>query len=123
MLAEAPTSREWLNRAAEDFGGRILPERGTPAGYAAIIERYQLRVPLPPRLTALALRHHPSSNREWLMLTPRHRPDSTLAGQLQFAFRWEGIDLGVLAALFARVSPAEVAAIVRATPTGAFSRR
>ena len=57
------------------------------------------------------------------MLTPRHRPDSTLAGELVFALKWEGVDLAVLAALFKSVPPADVAAIVRATPTGGFARR
>jgi Fic family protein len=60
---------------------------------------------------------------EWLMLTPRHRPEQSLGGQLQFAFRWEGINLGVLAGLFWVVPPKEIAAIVRATPTGGFARR
>lgn len=57
------------------------------------------------------------------MLTPRHRPEQTLAGHLQFALRWEGIDLGVLAALFRQIDSDEIAAIVRATPTGGFARR
>jgi Fic family protein len=57
------------------------------------------------------------------MLTPRHRPASNLAGHLVFAFKWEGVDLGVLAALFKRVSSGEIKNIVLATPTGAFARR
>ncbi len=122
-VADALPHREWLKTPVGDFYGRVLPERGTPTGYAALIDRYDLKVPLPPRLTALALRHHPSSTPDWLMLTPRHRPESTLTGHLQFAFRWEGLDLGVLSALFGRVAQMEITAIVRATPTGAFSRR
>ncbi len=57
------------------------------------------------------------------MLTPRHRPACDLAGQLAFAFKWEGIDLGVLAALFENVPDGKIAEIVRRTPTGAFARR
>ena len=57
------------------------------------------------------------------MLTPRHRPEASLAGHLAFAFKWEGIDLGVLAALFRTTSSDRIADIVRATPTGAFARR
>ncbi|MGH3265712.1 MAG: Fic family protein, partial [Trebonia sp.] len=37
--------------------------------------------------------------------------------------KWEGVDLSVLAALFKAIEPAALAAIVRATPTGAFARR
>lgn len=74
-------------------------------------------------MTALAVRHHPISTSDWLMLTPRHRPEPTLAGHLAFAFKWEGVDLGVLAALFATVEGAEIGRIVQDTPTGAFARR
>ncbi len=57
------------------------------------------------------------------MLTPRHQPDPTLGGHLEFALKYEGVDLAVLAALF-RVIPAdEVAVLVRAVPTGIFTRR
>ncbi len=105
------------------FHGRALPERAVPAGYAALIERYDLAVPLPPRLTAIAGRHHPAPNPSWNLLTPRHRPSQTLEGQLVFALKWEGLDLGVLAALFKIAPPDEIAAMVRATPTGAFARR
>jgi Fic/DOC family len=105
------------------FHGRALPEPAVPAGYAALVDRFKLAVPLPPRLTAIAERHHPVSNPSWQLLTPRHRPPDTLEGQLVFALKWEGVDPGVLAALFKAIEPNTVAAIVQATPTGAFARR
>lgn len=114
---------DWLSQPVNHFHGRALPEPAIPAGYAGLIERFDLAVPLPLRLTAIAERHHPAPNPSWPLLTPRHRPPNTLEGQLVFALKWEGVDLGVLAALFKAVEPDEVAAIVRATPTGAFSRR
>lgn len=105
------------------FRERSLPEPGIPTGYAALIERYELKLPLPPRLSAIAARHHPRSTPAWQLLTPRHQPDPSLAGQLVFALKWEGVDLAVLAAVFRSVPADEVAAIVRATPTGGFARR
>jgi hypothetical protein len=100
-----------------------LPEAGTPAGYAALIDRYDLRVPLAARLTAIAERHHPRSNAQWLMLTPRYAPDNSLAGHLTFALRYEGLDLAVLSRLFRAVVPQEVSAIVEGSPTGSYARR
>ena len=94
-----------------------------PVGYAALIAAYDLALPLPPRLTAIAERHHPVATAAWNMLTPRHRPASTLAAQLTFAIKWEGIDLSVLAQLFRVLAPEVIADLVRATPTGAFARR
>ena len=114
---------EWPSGWVEHFEGRPLPEPGVPAGYAALIRRYNLAVPMPPRLAAIARRHHPASTSEWLMLTPRHRPDDTTVGHLAFALRWEGIDLGILAALFEVFNAAELQVYVRATPTGAAARR
>lgn len=105
------------------FRGRSLPEPGVPVGYAALIDRYDLQLPLPPRLSAIAGRHHPRSTSAWQLWTPRHRPQPTLAGELVFALKWEGVDLAVLAALFKSLPAGDIAAIVRATPTGGFARR
>jgi Fic/DOC family protein len=113
----------WCSHPVNHFHGRALPEPATPAGYAALIERFDLAIPLPRQLTAIAERHHPAPHSSWQLLTPRHRPPQTLEGQLVFALKWEGVDLSVLAALFKAAEPPEVAAMVRATPTGAFARR
>jgi len=115
--------REWPSQPIIHFEGRPLPEPGIPIGYAALMEKYELAAPLPSRLTAAARRHHPISTDDWLMLTPRHRPDDSLVGHLAFALRWEGIDLSVLSALFERMELAEFEAYVRETPTGATARR
>lgn len=114
---------EWPSQAVKEFHGRPLTEPGEPAGYAALIARYDLSVPLPSRLTAIAERHHPESTENWLLLTPRHRSGPTLTEQLTLAFRYEGIDLQVLCQLFRTLELREIEAIVLATPTGAFARR
>jgi len=84
---------EWPSQTASHFRGRALPEPGIPAGYAALIERFDLALPLPPRLAAVAGRHHPVSTDSWKLLTPRHRPTNTIEAQLVFALKWEGVDL------------------------------
>src|ERR1700679_3844627 len=86
--------------AATIFQGRRLPEPGHLAGYAALIEQYRLSVVLPPILAAIGDRHTKSSTDAWQILTPRHAPLNTLSGHLTFALKWEGVQLGVLAALF-----------------------
>ncbi len=114
---------ELYSRSTNHFRGRSLPEPAILTGYAAVIDRFDLAVPLPPRLIAIAERHHPTSTPSWQLLTPRHQPADTLEAQLFFALKWEGMNLGVLAALFRAVAAEEIAAIVRATPAGAFARR
>lgn len=51
---------EWLSQPVTSFRGKTLPEIGTPVGYAALIDYHGLKLPLPPRLTAIAERHHPT---------------------------------------------------------------
>lgn len=114
---------DWPSQPVNNFRARALPEQATPVGYAAMMAAYDLALPMPTRLAAIAERHHPVSTADWIMLTPRHRPEQTLAGQLTFAIKWEGIDLAVLAQLFRAIEPDAVAELVLATPTGAFSRR
>jgi len=100
-----------------------LPEAATLAGYAALIEKYDLKVPVPPKLAGIALRHHPISTDAWQLLTPRHAPADTLIGHLEFGLKWEGVDLAVLSAVFKQVEGSEIADAVRARPTGTYARR
>jgi Fic family protein len=108
---------------AHEFHGRRLPEQAEPAGYAWLIEKYDLRVPLPPRLAGIAAVHHKVETPEWLLLTPRHAPEETLAGHLAFALKWEGLNLSALAALARVVSPNTLAEIIRGAPNGRYTRR
>jgi hypothetical protein len=105
------------------FHERRLPERATPAGYAALIDAYRLQVPIPYILTAIAGRHKVIERDGWRLLTPRHAPAATLEGHLTFALKYEGLDLAVLKRLFMATGPAPVEALVHATPTGSYARR
>ncbi len=106
-----------------EFHGRVAPEPLKPIGYAALIDRYNLQLPLPQRLTAIAERYKPTSTSEWQLLSPRHAPEDSLFGHLELAIKWEGIDLGVMAALFKVIDDREVVKIIRSEPTGAYARR
>lgn len=114
---------DWPSWPVNDFRGRPLPEPATPAGYAALIQRYDLVLPLPSRLIATTGRHHPIGTFPWHLLSPRHRPEESLTGHLIFALKWEGVDLAVLVQLFKTVPPDAIRDVVLATPTGAFARR
>ncbi len=105
------------------FHDQALPEKATPAGYAALIDAYGLLVPLPRTLSATGEHHRTTNEAGWRILTPRHAPSADLEGHLTFALKYEGLDLAVLKRLFAAVSPTEIEAMVRAKPTGSYSRR
>ncbi|MGH9477441.1 MAG: Fic family protein [Terriglobales bacterium] len=105
------------------FQEQQLPERATPAGYAALIDAYHLRVPLPRALSAIGEHHRVRIEAGWQIFTPRHAPSPDLEGHLVFALKYEGLDLAILKRLFAALAPADIEAIVKTKPTGSYARR
>ncbi|PWG61606.1 Fic family protein [Spiribacter halobius] len=117
-------------RQGEHFPGPItvfqetrLPERATPAGYSALIDAYDLAVPLPRQLTATGQHHRITEGGGWRIMTPRHAPAATLDGHLTFALKYEGLDLAVLKRLFQATGPAPIVELVENRPTGGYARR
>lgn len=105
------------------FRSRPLPTPARLAGYAWLVDRHDLQLPLPPRLAAIAGRHRPREKDGWLVLPERYAPPDDLPGHLTFALKWEGVDLAVLATLFRSVPADSVADAIRTAPTGAYMRR
>lgn len=105
------------------FHERRLPETSTPAGYAALIDRYGLKAPLPRTLAAIGQRHRVYEADKWRLYTPRHTPLASLEGHLTFALKYEGLDLAVLKRLFIATGPGEIAALIKDKPTGSYARR
>ncbi|ULJ72237.1 Fic family protein [Rhizobium gallicum] len=103
--------------------GRWLPRTAIPAGYAALIDAFDLTVPIPITLAAIGPRHKVYQAEGWKLYTPRHEPEASLTGHLTFALRYEGLDLAVLKMLFRATGPEAIVEIVRAAPTGAYARR
>ena len=112
-----------FSRPVTVFHGRALPERATPAGYAALIDAFGLRVPLPLTLSAFGERHRVRQESGWRILTPRHAPSPDLEGHLTFALKYEGLDLVVIKRLFSALVPADIEALMRAKPTRSYARR
>ncbi len=101
----------------------MLPEGYALAGYSALIVAHQLIVPLPDTLATISTKHRLRGQGGWRLYTPRHRPDDTLRGHLTFALKYEGLDLGILSALFRSIGPGDITEIVQNEPTGSYSRR
>ncbi len=112
-----------FSKGVSVFHGRQTPEYGSVVGYAAIIDYYDLQVPLPDILSLISTKHKVYATDEWRVLTPRHKPEESLSAQLTFALKYEGIDLAVLNALFKKVEQKEIFSIIAKEPTGSYSRR
>lgn len=97
------------------------------AGYAALIERYGLDV-------------IPNWRRSFVATTGTHQIDSrgdvieevypskywsgdTLGDHLEFALKYDGTNLAILATLFQEVAEEDVLEYVRSKPTGKYARR
>ena len=98
-----------------------------PAGYAALLKRYDLDV-------------IPNWHRSFVVTTGTHRIDSTggvieefypskywpgdtPGGHLEFALKYDGTNLAILAGLFQRVAEEDFLEYVRSRPTGKYAKR
>ena len=94
------------------------------AGYQVLESRYSLQLPAPLwRFTAIGRGDRREERADAVVLPRRHSPPDTLAGHLEFALKWEGIELPLLKQLFKVVPRDELRAIVLAKPAGAHTRR
>ena len=100
-----------------------MPVTAIPAGYSALIEAYELKVPLPVRLSAIGKHHRRLNSTDWLIMTPRHQPEASIRGHLTFALKYEGLDLAVLKRLFQTIGPKPIVNWVQNEPTGGYARR
>lgn len=74
-------------------------------------------------LSIISHKHKQYVTPEWRVFTPRHRPEDTLSGHLTFAFKYEGIELGLLKKLFEKVAVEEITQLIASEPTGQYSRK
>ena len=94
------------------------------AGYQVLESRYSLQLPAPLwRFTAIGRGDRREERADAVVLPRRHSPPDTLAGHLEFALKWEGIELPLLKQLFKVVPREELRAIVLAKPAGTHTRR
>lgn len=117
------TQRNQFSEEVIVFHERRLPELAKPVGYAALIDAYELVVPMPISLSAIGSHHRLIEQDGWRLFTPRHEPEASLEGHLNFALKYEGLDLAVLKRLFQATGPEPICAIVLNSPTGGYARR
>jgi hypothetical protein len=107
------------------FQEKTVPAGTRLAGWAALVQALALRAPV-RRLSCVSERYVRGSHREegvWAVFDKRYWPGDTFADHLTFALRHEDTDLLILKRVFEAVPQAEIAAIVRAAPTGIPARR
>lgn len=105
------------------FHGRTVPEKAILVGYGAIIDRLNLAVPMPEKLTLVSSRNRKYQNEYWQVFSFRYLPKDTLYDHLIFAIKYEGIQLLFFKKLFLKLSENEITKIIDSEPTGQYSRK
>ena len=105
------------------FHGREAPERGNIVGYGAIIDKFNLPIPIPGTLALISTKNRQYQKNDWKVFTPRHQPEESIYKQLIFALKYEGINLLVFSKLFEKLTKAEIVEMLSIEPTGQYSRK
>jgi len=95
-------------------------------GQAGLMETLDLRLPAPPVRSVVGpgvRRTVIHDGRTLERYPPSYLSENSTLGHLRFALKNEPLDLGVLAAAFAKMDPALVEGWVQSEPTGAYARR
>jgi len=98
-----------------------------PAGYAALTQRLGLQViPNWHESTVTSGGTHRIDSAGDVVretYTSRYWPGEGLADHLEFALKYDGVNLAILAGIFDAAGPAEITAYVKSKPTGKYARR
>ena len=99
----------------------------TPAGYDALIARFKLQV-IPnwhhSRTSQSNVRQtHAEDGQVVEIYPPFLTPEDSLAGHLEFALKYDGTNLEILASVFEKAAEEELLAYIRSKPTGKYARR
>jgi Fic family protein len=98
-----------------------------PAGYAALIERYDLDV-IPnwhkSLVTASGI-HRVNANKGVIeeIYPSKYWPGHTLGDHLEFALKYDGTNLAILSILFQKIAEEDLLIHIRSKPTGKYARR
>jgi len=109
----------------EYFQYEQIPPDTTLAGWAALVKSYGVDVPL-RQFSSVSNRHVRGNKKKdgnWETFDKRYKPEDSLEGHLNFAFRHEVIDLLVMKRVFEALPQKDVASFIVSTPTGSVARR
>ena len=113
------------------FHGLNVPEEGAIVGYAAIIDRLKLPVPMPFPITLVSDKNKKYETENFRIFPNSYLPDDhngmpeleALYKHLVFALKYEGINLLVFSFLTKHYAEDQLAKLVNIEPTGQYSRK
>ena len=121
----------YFSNHAPIFRGVAKPCPGWVVGYAAIIEKLNLPLPLPAVKAMVSEKNQRVKTEAWLVLPYAYLPQDhsqitrmeALYHHLVFALKYEGVDLLVYSKLQAVLKEQELLELVNIEPSGRYARR
>lgn len=113
------------------FHGLERPEKGTIVGYAAIIDKLGLNIPIQKPVALICNQNKSFETEDWRVFPPSYLPEDNeklsrieaLYKHLVFSLKYEGVNLLVFSALTRYFSEEELYELTDIEPTGQYSRR
>ena len=113
------------------FNGLVRPEKGTIVGYAAIIDKLSLNIPMHTPVALICDQNKSFENEDWRVFQPSYLPEDNknlsrieaLYKHLVFSLKYEGVNLLVFSALTRYFSEQELYELTNIESTGQYSRR
>lgn len=113
------------------FQGKQTPEKGTVVGYAAVIDKLKLNMPMVTPIALVCDQNKNYQNKAWIILPTSYLPEDShgleeieaLYKHLVFALKYEGINLLFFSCLIRHYSERQLSNLVNFEPTGQYSRR
>jgi hypothetical protein len=94
------------------------------AGYAFLIEKFSIELPELEIITAIGTKNKKSFVENWMILSILNKPvNDTLHTHLEFALKFEGINLLVLSKLFQIIDSREFTEILKLEPNSKYTRQ
>jgi len=121
----------YFSQLARVFLGRLLPEEGHVVGYASIIDKLKLQIPIPDQIAMVCTRNKKYDTNQWQIFPSKYLPEDhknkteieALYRQLVFALKYEGINLLVFSQLAKHYTEQDLTDLVSIEPEGQYSRR
>ncbi|NBC06564.1 MAG: cell filamentation protein Fic [Bacteroidetes bacterium] len=123
----------YFSTPAPNFHDLALPEQIKVVGYAAIIYKLALKVPIPDHIAVIESKRKQTVHGRYKVLhfpktydPERNEPPSELVALYQhlvFALKYEGVDLLVFSMLCKHYTTRQLSEITNIAPTGQYSRR
>ena len=107
------------------FQNSAIPSGTILAGMSALVHAFKISAPVryPACLSQQNIKGHIKNQGNWRIYSKRYQIESTVSAHLNFAMRYEYVDLLVLKRIFMALPPEVVADYVQSAPTSMFTRR